>query len=542
MIMADQLAEGRLAAHERMWSEAHRLLTAADEVAPLGVEDLETLAFASYMIGKDDDMAEYLERSHHAHLEAGDLAAAARAAIWIGVNLALRGEMGPSSGWFGRARRMVERHGERCAEEGYLLVPVILQHAMSGDHESAIAAASTAIEIGERFGEPDLVALALHEQGRALVRMGRVEEGLNLLDEAMVAVTSDDLTPFVTGIIYCSVIEGCHEVQELRRASTWTEALYEWCGGQPDLVAFTGQCLTHRAELLQLGGDWDQALEEAQRACQRYLDGVNQIPAAQAHYRRGELHRLRGEYEQAESAYRAASTWGWTPQPGLALLLAARGEAHAARAAIEAALSAVTEPLDRVRFLTALAEISIEAGDLERAASASSELDGIASTYRKTMIGATAWTCKGSVLVARSRPGDALGPLGRARKAWLAVNAPYETARVRVLIGRAHRMMGDDVSADLEVDLACEVFERLGAVPDLDRAAVAGVAVYDSPLTARELEVLRLVATGKTNREVADDLYVSVRTIDRHLSNIFSKVGVGSRTAAAAWAFERDLM
>jgi len=199
--MVDQLAIGRSAAAARMWSEAYSRLVSADQLAPLGADDLETLAFTSYMIGREGEMVEFLERAHHAHLDTGSLPAASRAAIWIGINLALRGEMGPSSGWFGRARRLVERHGEPCAEQGYLLVPVLLGQAMSGDHESAIATASEAIDIGEQFEEPDLVALAVHEQGRALVRMGRVDEGLKLLDEAMVAVTSDGLTPLVTGII-----------------------------------------------------------------------------------------------------------------------------------------------------------------------------------------------------------------------------------------------------------------------------------------------------------------------------------------------------
>lgn len=539
--MVDQLVKGRSAAAERMWSEAYSSLVSADQRAPLGADDLETLAFTSYMIGREDEMVEFLERAHHGHLDGGDLPAASRAAIWIGINLALRGEMGPSSGWFGRARRLVERHGAPCAEQGYLLVPVLLGQAMSGEHESAIATASEAIRIGERFDEPDLVALAVHEQGRAMVRMGRVDEGLGLLDEAMVAVTSDDLTPLVTGIIYCSVIEGCHEVQELRRAHTWTEALALWCGEQPDLVAFTGQCLTHRAELLQLRGDWSGALGEAQRAAERFEAGVNQFPAAHAHYRQGELHRLMGAYPEAERAYRAAGARGWSPQPGLALLRMAMGEVGAAEAALQTALTEAKEPHARARLLPAIVEVSIQLGDIESAESAATELDDIASERGATMIATSAAMALGAVLIARELPSEALGPLVRARQDWLALDATYEAARVRVLIARAYEMMGDRVSADLELGLAREVFERLGARPDLQRLTTAD-HTPDSMFSKRELEVLRLVATGKPSKQIAADLHVSVRTVDRHLSNIYTKLGVGSRTAAAAYAFEQGLV
>lgn len=540
--MDDTLLNGRAAARDRAWADAYTLLTSADAASPLGAADLEQMAFAAYMIGREDDMVAFLERAHHLHLDAGDALAAARAGIWLGIDLALRGERGPASGWFSRAQRLVERHGEPCAEAGYLLLPVMLGQAMAGDHESALATASAAVEIGEQFTEPDLIALAMHEQGRALVRLGRIDEGLRLLDEAMVAVTADGLTPMVTGIIYCSVIEGCYEVQELRRAHSWTEALSDWCGGQPDLVPFTGQCLTHRAELMQLRGDWEQALVEAQRAAERFFDGMNQLPAAQAHYRQGELHRLKGEYDAAEQAYRAASTWGWSPQPGLALLRMAQGETQAARTALDTALRAAHEPVDRARFLPALIEVSLEMDDLESASEASAELDEIAVTYGMTMISAVARMFRGAVLLAHGAPQDALEPLSQAREAWLELDAPYENARVRALIGQAYQELGDRVSAALEIEAARSVFERLGAHPDIERLTQGGERSDGSALTPREIEVLRLVATGKTNKTIAEELFVSDRTIDRHLSNIFTKLGVSTRTAAAAYAFEQRLL
>jgi DNA-binding CsgD family transcriptional regulator len=540
-MVEDELSSGRQAAAERSWLEAYEQLTAADETEPLAESDLEQLAFACYMIGREDEMVRHLERAHQLYLSADETLAAARAAIWIGLDLALRGELGPASGWLGRASRLVERHGLPSAEAGYLLMPQVLQQSNSGDLEGAIETASAAVAIGEEHDEPDLVALALHAKGRALVSMGRVDDGLRLLDEAMVAVTADDLSPMVTGIIYCSVIEGCYEVQELRRAHSWTEALTAWCGGQPDLVAFTGQCLTHRSELMQLRGDWDEALREAQRAGERFLEGTNQLPAARAHYRQGELHRLRGEYEAAEEAYRRASQWGWPPQPGLAMLRFSQGNSVAAEAALTTSLSGALEPIERARFLPALVQVLLRRKEFDAASTACDELDEIAAVYRMTMIGAAAHVSRGSLLLAQEQYEGALEALRRARSTWLALDAPYELARVRALTGKVYEALGDAESARLEREAAVELFDRLGAVPDRDLAG-AHDATGGGVLTPREVEVLRLVATGMTNKAIAEELFVSNRTIDRHVSNILTKLGVASRTAAAAYALETKLI
>ena len=292
---------------------AYKLLSHTDQAAPLGAEDLELFATSAYMIGRNDDHLSGLERAHHMYVDTGEALRAVRCAFWVGINLALRGEMAHATGWFGRAQRLVEREKRDCVERGYLLMPIMLQHGANGDWEAAYATAADAAEIGERFGEADLFALAVHEQGHALVKQGQVEEGLGLLDEAMVAVTAGELSPIVTGLIYCSVIEGCQEVYALGRAQEWTVALTQWCEQQPDMVAFTGRCLVHRAEIMQLHGAWRDALEEARRAGERSAQGVSQAAAAQAFYRQGEVHRLQGEFAAAEEAYHGASRCGCEP-------------------------------------------------------------------------------------------------------------------------------------------------------------------------------------------------------------------------------------
>jgi ATP/maltotriose-dependent transcriptional regulator MalT len=421
----------------------------------------------------------------------------------------------------------------------------MLRHEAIGDWEAAYATAADAAEIGERFGDRDLFALAVHEQGFALIQQGRVEEGLALLDEAMVAVTAEELSPIVTGIVYCSVIMGCQEVYALRRAQEWTAALTQWCEEQPEMVAFTGRCLVHRAEIMELHGAWRDALEEARRARQRCEQGKNRSAAAQAFYRQGEVHRLQGKFSEAEEAYRDASRYGWEPQPGLALLRMAQGNEDAASAAIRRALSETTEPLKRARLLPAYVEIMLAVGGVENARTACRELEEISTRYESGMLGAMSAHAEGAVDLTEGNARAALFPLRRAWQMWQDLEVPYEVARVRVLLGLACRALGDDDTAALELEAARGVFEQLGAAPDLAQvdSLTRGVPSVDAHgMTPRELQVLRLVAAGETNKAIAAELVLSERTVDRHVSNIFTKVGVSSRAAATAYAYEQQLV
>ena len=292
--------------------QAHESLSRADLARPLAAEDLELLATSAYMLGQDDEYVSGLERAHHAYLHRAEALRAARCAFWIGMNLVLRGETGPASGWLARARRLVEREGRDCVESGYLLLPTMFELKAAGDRDAAIAAAAEAAAMGERFGDADLFALAAHDQGILLIEHGRVAEGLGLLDEAMVAVTAGELSPIVNGFVYCGVITGCQAAYDPRRAQEWTAALTRWCEAQPDMVSFSGTCLVHRAEIMQLHGAWSSALEEARRAGERCAQASNRAGVAQALYRQGELHRLRGEFAAADEAYRSASRRGWS--------------------------------------------------------------------------------------------------------------------------------------------------------------------------------------------------------------------------------------
>jgi DNA-binding CsgD family transcriptional regulator len=540
------LEHGRQAIERRAWADAFRLLSLADQSVPLGADDLEQLALAAGLSGRDDDFLKAFERAHQAHVDAGECLRAARAAFWLGFRLHSLGEKARATGWLARAQRLVEREARDCVEAGYLLVPLAYRQLAAGDPESAHATAARAAEIGDRFAEADLSALARNLQGRALVWLGQVEAGLALLDEAMLAATGGELSPPVTGLIYCNVIDSCQNVYALDRAREWTTAHAAWCDAQPQLIAFSGICLVHRAEIMQLNGAWQDAIAEARRASTRDVrTAEQQAVAAAALYQEGEVHRLKGEFAAAEEAYRGASQLGCEPQPGLSLLRLAQGRRDAAAAAIRRVTGAPGDRLRRIKLLPAFVEIMLAVDDIAAAREACGELDEIAEDFGTEVLGAIAAHARGAVDLAAGDAQAAVGPLRHAFAVWQQVEAPYIAARIRVLVGLTCRALGDEDGAALELDAASAAFEALGAAPDLARIAMLAKAAHTERaggLTARELQVLRLVAAGKTNKAIAGELQLSEKTVDRHVSNIFVKLDVPSRAAATAYAYEHKLI
>ena len=539
------LERGRESYARQAWMDAYESLSEADRSYELGAEDLERLATAAYMIGRESDFLASLERAHRAHLDAGATPAAVRCAFWVGVNLVRQGEMGRAGGWLARAQRLLEREDGDRVERGYLLLPLVFQQEAAGDLEAAATTAGEAAAIAEQFGDPDLFALAAHERGHILIQNGRMTEGLGLLDEAMVAVTARELSPIVSGIVYCGVILACQDAYEVRRAQEWTAALSAWCERQPDLVAFTGRCLVHRAEILQLHGTWAAALDEARRACERCLEGGNASAAGEACYRQGEIQRVLGHFDAAEDAYREASRLGREPQPGLALLRLAQQNTGAAEAAIRRMASETSEAGKRAGLLPAFVEIMLAVGDVDAAGDACAELHAIAEGYEDGVLGAAAAQARGTVEMASGSTEAALGALRHAARVWQQLGAPYEAARARVLVGKACRALGDEDAASLEFEAASAAFSELGAAGDLARLELTGSGAASTNahgLTDRELQVLRHLAAGVTNKEIAAELVLSVRTVDRHVSNIFVKLGVSSRAAATAYAHEHGFV
>jgi ATP/maltotriose-dependent transcriptional regulator MalT len=543
--MSGTLDLGQESFARQSWEDAYIHLAAADKEMSLKPPDLERLAVAAHLTGRDTDSAGAWSRAHHEFLQQGDVAGAVRCAFWLAFHLLIQGEPAQSSGWLARGQRLLDGSRHDCVERGYLLVPVGLRRLFEGDPMTAHATFDEAVAIGERFGDPQLIAFGRLGVGEALLQLGQNLEAVALFDEVMAAVTAGEISPVGVGIVYCAVIEHCQEIFDLRRAQEWTEALTRWCATQPDLVPYRGQCLVHRAELMQLHGAWAEAMDEAGRACIRPSQTVGRPWVGNALYLQAELHRLRGEFAMAEQCYRQATQLGREPQPGLAQLRLAQGQTDVAAAAIRRVLDAAGDRVARSKLLAPYVDIMLAAHDVQAAHAAAVELAAIASDFDAPLLHAMAAHAMGAVLLAEGDASASLAPLRRAWTAWRQFEAPYEFARVRVLIGLACGALKDDDTAAMEFDAARLVFAQLGAAPDLARldalsSKVAGKAA--GGLTAREVEVLRLVAAGKTNAEIATALVVSDHTVRRHLQNIFVKLGVSSRAAATAFAFQHNLV
>ena len=542
----DAVAQGRAALASGAWSEAYARLAAADALTPLEPEDLDRLASAAFLVGQDAASVQFRTRAHNAFLERDQPKRAAASAFWLAFtmldNPAFRAQ---AAGWLARAQRLVDELGQPCVEQGWLLCGAARQMAARAEFGAANAAFAQAAAIGTQFGDKDLLTMARHGQGRSLLAMNHVDAGLALLDEVMVAIAGGEIAPIITGALYCSVINACTDLFDLRRAHEWTAALDGWCGAHPDIVPFRGYCLIHRSQLKQHHGAWDDALTEARRACERLTDSAGRPEAGAAYYQLGELYRLRGEFAKADDAYRLASQVGHRPQPGLALLRASQDQIDAADAAIRLALQERSDRPTRIQLLRAAVAIALDRHDAAAAHTHAAELEEWATRLQAPYVTAVACHAWGEVLLADAQPLAALERLRAAASGWSDLDAPYHHARTRALIAQAYGQLGDAEGSRLEFEAALDVFERLGAAPDAARVATwlgSAPIPTSTALTGRELEVLRLIATGVTNRAIASRLGISDKTVARHISNIFTKLDLPSRAAATAYAYEHKLV
>ena len=543
--MADTTDRGRASFAQGAWGEAYALLSAADGEAGLDLEDLERLGAAAYLVGRDEEAVDVWGRAHRQGLSVGDIPRAAGCAFWSAFVLLNNGELARGGGWVHRGQRLLDDGDLDCVERGYLHYAASVRLLFEGDLGGAAEGFAQAAKIGEHFRAPELVALARVGQGRCLIYLGEISEGMALLDEAMVAISAREISPIAVGDLYCTVIAGCQEVFDVRRAQEWTAALSRWCNAQPDLVLYRGQCMVHRAELMLLRGAWSDAVTVAQQACDRLAAPTSQRALGAAHYLRAELHRLRGDFTDAEKAYRQANRAGRQPQPGLAQLWLAQGRVDAALAATRRALDEAEDRVTRARLLAPHIEIALAGGDVAGAGVAGDELSSIATEWNTPLLRALSSHATGSILLAEGNPRAALAVLRRSAAAWRDLDAPYEGARTRVVIALACRALGDEDSTEMELDAARSVFQQLHAAPDLVRVEeLASIRARQAAggLTPREVQVLALLATGKTNRAIASELVISEKTVAAHVSSVFTKLGLSSRSAATAYAYEHHLV
>lgn len=546
MGVVEDLVRAREAYDRREWVAAYDGLSDPGTDL-LAADDFARLATAAYLLGRHNDCIQALQRAYAADIAGGDVAGAARCCFWLAMVLFDGGEVAVAGGWVARAQRLLDDlgddRGSDVVERGYLLVLVMFQHIGAGEHEAGLAVAEQVESYGRRFADPDLIAQGQCARGRMLMYAGRVPEGLALLDEAMVAVSAGEVSPLFAGHIYCAMIEGCQEVSDFGRAAEWTTRLTRWCDDQQGLVPFTGQCAVHRGQIMRVRGAYSEALEEFELAQQRYVAAGSPPAAGLAQAERAEVLRLRGDYDAADAAYAAAIGFGHDPQPGLALLWLAQGRTAPALAAVRRLLGEPRDPVRRSQVLAAATEVLLADGSLDEAASAAEELARLAEEFASTALRAQAAYARGSVAVARDDPAGAVPLLRDAEQLWTALDVPFETARARVQLGRALRALGDEDTGRAELLAARRTFAGVGAAPaERDVATLLGEHGAPAGLTAREVEVLRLVATGSSNPEIAAALVLSEKTVARHMSNIFTKLDVRTRTAAAAFAYEQRLL
>jgi DNA-binding CsgD family transcriptional regulator len=548
MTSIGSLEQARTAFREQAWGGARSAYAALTSEVGLTLDDFERYAIAAHLVGDEMESREALARGYREALRLEDVTRASRFAFWMAHSMIFTDEIGQTRGWIGRARSLLSERGVDCVEWGYLMIlPGVEQLLIAGDAGAACGTFTEAFAIGRRFADASLLAMAGHGRGRALIRLGSIDEGMAALDEVMVAVATGEVSPLVVGRAYCGVLEACHEVFDVRRAREWTAVLTRWCEGQPDLVPYRGPCLVHRVELMRLRGDWDDAIEDARLACDWLSDPATPEGPADAFYQLAELYRLRGELEKAEEAYRQASRHGRAPEPGLALMWLTRGQVEAAAAAIRRALEECGEEdrTKRAELLTAHVEIMLAQGDIASAQESADELAKLAVALNALPLRAMADQAEGSVRLEAGDSRRALTALRRSWGAWKRVDAPHDAARVRVLIGRACQALGDTESAIMEFDAARWVFEGLGAAPDIARLDAEtpslSRAATASGLTQRELDVLCRIAAGETNKEIAAALVISEHTVARHVQNMLQKLGFSSRTSLAAFAVEKGL-
>jgi ATP/maltotriose-dependent transcriptional regulator MalT len=540
--MVDRTAIGR--AREALvasaWSDAYEGFAAADP-AELSARDLEGFADAAWWLTKLPESLELRHKAYGAYVAIGDDLGAATVAGRLAIEHFLREESSVGTGFLMRARRHAESIPEGV-EAGYLAMLEALVARFSGDLDRAVALADQAIGMGRRYGDRDLVAMAIQAKGHALIAAGVVREGLALLDEAMAAVVGDEVGPYFTGVIYCEVISTCLELGDIGRAGEWSEAARVWCDNVVPGSPFPPICRVNRAELARLRGSWSEAEAEALRAIEELM-AIDPAPAAMAFSQLGEIRRRVGDLAGAETAFERAGELGADPQPGLALLRLAQRKVEAARSALRLALSATQQRPIRVRLLGAQVEAALADGAVDEARAAADELEAIASSTDLPAFAAAAATAVGAVALAEGEASSAIGALRTAIAGWRELRLPYETAAARSLLGAALLAEGDRDAGGAELRAALTEFERLGAAPDAARirAALGEPPTRPGGLTAREIEVLRLVAAGKTNRDIAVELVISEHTVSRHLQNIFAKIGVSSRVAATAYVFEHGL-
>jgi class 3 adenylate cyclase len=490
----------REALERHAWDEAFELFSRAEREADLSGRDLESLAEAAFFTAHADLGVEAKERAFKAYVADGNGIRAAFLALDLTQQYAYRGKPSIASAWLHRGERLVENEAENYTH-GYVALRRGEGAMHAGDVDTAIAFAEEAVRIGTASGEADLQATALTLLGSLRIATGETSDGFALMEEATIAAVNGELSPFVTGVIYCTMIAACRDLTDYRRASEWTEATERWCERQ-SVSGFPGVCRVHRAEVVALSGAWDRAVEELERATDECLAYNAFPPLADGFYAIGEIRLRMGDLQGAEEAVRQAHAFGRSPEPVLALIRLAEGKERAALVAINSAVEQETwDRWARARLLPAQIEIAIAAGDPALARRAADKLEHLVQSYDSPALHARRHEAFGRVLIAEGDHAMAAQELRIAIGHWRDVAAPFEIARGRTLLASALRGVGEDEAADLELGAARDEFVRLGAkleAAEADKALQMAADRRAAPMQARKTFMFTDIV-GSTN-------------------------------------------
>ena len=467
---------GRAAFERREWQQAFDHFNAADQ-ATLTAADFERLGDAAYALGRYDDAQHARERSYALYRDANEMTSAARIALAMALEHLVRGRTTLTNGWLESAERALVGQPESYAHGYSVWLRAQVTVVIHGDAKAGLALAEEAMAIGRRLNNVDIEMFGRSIAGRALVHLGRVDEGMAHLDAAMVSATSGEIKTETARYAMCNLLCGCHELGDFDRAAQWSDAA-EQSSSRQSLIPATGECRAHRATVLRVRGDWDNAEAAAKQSATDLAGEI--FHGAIAVYEIGEVRLRRGDLAGAAQAFHDAQERGHSGQPGHALLALAQGKTGLANSMIQSALEDAKSPLLRAAMLPARVEIALAAKDLGAARAAAQELNDIAVKYRSKGLEAERDTVEAKIALASGDPAAATTHVRHALRHWKDVHAPYEVATSRVLLAEAHTAAGDRDSAVMELSAAKPVFEKLGAARDIERVdnllATAGAA------------------------------------------------------------------
>ncbi|AKK26107.1 helix-turn-helix transcriptional regulator [Mycobacterium sp. EPa45] len=531
----DELQAARSAYAHGDWRTAYDQFTAAQETQELSTDDLSSYGMAAWRLGYGRQSMQLSEQAFNRLNAANDVQGAAMKAVEVALQWLNGGNWAITRVWLNRARRLNEKH----PDDQVLAYVLYLESALAGEEGHRDLAAELVEQLGEvttRLNSPGFNALLSTATGVTMLPFARTTEAFAQLDEAMMPVLADQVPVDWAGDIYCAVIHECHRMADLSRMRSWFEAMEVWRQGPKVSSSWYGTtCEVHKMDL-------HSATKDYAHVEQRLLDALAKLgdfpsTAGQGYYELGEVRRRRGDIAGAREAFDKARDLDHDPQPGEALLRCQLGEDTAAATDLRMRIDAEHDSINRVRLLPAAVDIALARNKIDEADQCCTELEADAEKFDSPGFRAWALQARGAVLVKQSREAEALPILQDALRRYRSTQCRYDMAQVYEWMSLARRGTGDIAGAEADAANAAAIYQQLGAV-----STRAVPAAAPGGLTKRELEVLAGVAAGLSNRDVAKKLFISEKTTARHLANIYVKIGVSSRTAAAAWAHENKAL